>query len=74
MKRLNHNPDALSEMEIKVLVGTCKGLSSAEIAPLVYRSPRTVEKCRSDLYEKFYVRNKVELMEVAGKLLKLNKD
>ncbi len=71
MNRYTKNPDDLSEMEIKVLIGTCKGLSSTEIARFVYRSHRAVEKCRTVLYRKFYVTNKMELIKVAGKLFKL---
>jgi len=66
------NPDALSETEIKVLLGTCHGMSNTEIAKTIYKSHRTVDRYRKDLYQKLYVRNKEELMNVAGRLFRVD--
>jgi DNA-binding CsgD family transcriptional regulator len=66
------NPDHLSEIEIKVMLATCNGLSNSEIARIISKSQRMVERCRKNLYNKFYVRNKEELVKVAGKLFRLN--
>jgi DNA-binding CsgD family transcriptional regulator len=71
MNRLNKNPDDLSELEIKVMIGTCNGLSCSEIGRLLYKPDRTIEKCRKNLYQKFYVKSKEEFIRVARKLFKL---
>jgi DNA-binding CsgD family transcriptional regulator len=65
------NPDALSEIEIKVMIGTCKGMTNAEIAEIIFKSPNSVHRYRKDLYQKLYVKNKEELVKVASKLFGL---
>jgi DNA-binding NarL/FixJ family response regulator len=55
----------LSDIEIQVLKCICKGLSSTDISKVINKSPRTVEKYREDLYRKFNVGSKKELIEIA---------
>lgn len=59
----------LSETELLVLKSICKGLSSTDISKIIHKSHRTVEKYRNDLYQKFKVSNKKELIEKAMKSL-----
>ena len=66
------NPDHLSEIEIKVMLATCHGLSNSETARIISGSPHTVKRYRKNLCDKFYVRNKQELVKVADKLFKLS--
>lgn len=66
------NPDHLSEIEIKVMLATCKGLSNSEIARKFSKNDRMIDHCLKNLYDKFYVRNKKELTEVASRLFRLN--
>jgi DNA-binding CsgD family transcriptional regulator len=65
------NPDHLSEMEIKVMIATCNGLSNSEIARITSKSPRMVDRYRQNLYDKLYVKDKQELVKVASKLFRL---
>ncbi len=66
------NPDHLSEIEIKVMIATCNGLSNSEIARIISKSKRMVDRYRRNLYHKFYVKNKQELVKVASRLFRLN--
>ncbi len=65
------NPDHLSEVEIKVLIATCNGMSNTQIAKSISRSHHSVNRYRKELYKKFYVKNKVELVDIAGRLFRL---
>lgn len=60
-------PYELTEQESKLLKGICQGLSSTELAELIHKSPRTVEKYRLDLYKKFNVTNKEQLISKVSK-------
>ncbi len=60
-------PIKLSEIEMTLLQCMCKGLSSPEIGEIIYKSSRTVEKYRTDLYRKFKVANKEQLIVEASK-------
>lgn len=60
----------LSEIELLTLKCICKGLSSTDISKIIHKSHRTVEKYRNDLYQKFKVSNKKELIEKAMNLLR----
>jgi DNA-binding NarL/FixJ family response regulator len=53
----------LSKSERQLLQHICTGLSSTEIATLMNKSPRTIEKYRTDLYLKFKVNSKVEFIK-----------
>ena len=59
-------PYELTELDRKLLKGICDGLTSTELAEIIYKSPRTVEKYMSDLYRKFNVRNKVHLIKTVS--------
>lgn len=59
----------LSEIELLILKSICRGLSSTDISKIIHKSHRTVEKYRNDLYQKFKVNNKKELIEKAMKFL-----
>ena len=50
-----------------LLKALCKGKSSTEIGKLIFKSPRTVEKHREDLYKKFGVATKEEMIHKASK-------
>jgi len=66
------NPDELSEVEIKVLLGTCYGVGDSAIAKMIRKSNRTVERHRKYLCEKLNVRDADELVKVSTQLFKLN--
>jgi DNA-binding NarL/FixJ family response regulator len=59
----------LLEHEIQILSFICKGLSSTDIGKIMYKSHRTVEKYREDLYRKLNVNSKKELIEVFHRIL-----
>ncbi len=52
----------LNDVEAKLVKGICDGLGSKELAELLYKSPRTIEKYRHELYRKFNVANKEQLI------------
>jgi DNA-binding NarL/FixJ family response regulator len=56
-----------TDREIEVLEQICKGLSNLEIAEALYISPRTVERHRSNLFEKTGSKNSVNLVMYAIK-------
>lgn len=58
-------PVELTELEIVLLNGICKGLSSTELSRIIHKSPRTVEDYRLLLYKKFQVENKEQLITKA---------
>jgi DNA-binding NarL/FixJ family response regulator len=60
-------PYELTELEIQLLKGICNGLSSTELAELIHKSPRTIEKYRIELYKKFNVTNKEQLIAKVSK-------
>jgi DNA-binding NarL/FixJ family response regulator len=60
-------PTKLSTDEITLIQCICKGLSSASIADILNKSPRTIERYRLDLYQKVGVKNKEQLIVEAGK-------
>jgi DNA-binding NarL/FixJ family response regulator len=60
-------PFNVNEFELKLLKNLCEGLSSTEISKVIYKSPRTVEKYREDLYKKFEVNSKEELISFVVK-------
>lgn len=59
-------PFTLSEEELALIQNISLGHSSSEIAKSIKRSPRTVEKYRNQLYEKFGVSNKEQLIVKAS--------
>jgi DNA-binding NarL/FixJ family response regulator len=61
----------LTPTQQAVLGYVCKNYSSTEIAEKINRSPRTVEDCRIELYEKFNVTKKKDLVEKVFALLKI---
>lgn len=60
-------PVRVNEFELKLLKSLCQGLSSTAIAEIICKSPRTVEKYREDLYRKFEVKSKEELISFVVK-------
>lgn len=58
----------LSDVERTLLKGICDGMSSTGLGHLIHKSPRTVEKYREKLYQKFQVRRKEELIAKASQL------
>lgn len=58
----------LSNTERLLLISICKGLSSSQIADQLLKSPRTIEKYRQDLYNKFGVERKEQLILKALRL------
>lgn len=58
-------PMELTEIEIVLLEGICKGLSSTQLGEIIHKSPRTIEDYRTALYQKFEVRNKEQLITKA---------
>lgn len=70
-KYLNRNqiscPVRVNEFELNLLKNICQGLSSTQIAGIICKSPRTVEKYREDLYRKFEVNSKEGLISFAVK-------
>ena len=57
----------LTKEEKILLTQLCKGRSSTEIGNIIFKSPRTVEKHREDLYKKFGVSSKEELILLTSK-------
>lgn len=57
--------DRLSEREVEILVGICKGLSTQEIADELYISKRTVDKHRANILEKSGCKNTASLVVYA---------
>ena len=60
-------PYKLNQTEMYLIQAICEGKSSAQIRDILCRSPRTVEKYREDLYEKFGVNSKEQLIILAIK-------
>ena len=58
-------PDNLSEREIDILLGVCRGLSTQEIADALYISKRTVDKHRANILEKSGCKNTASLVVYA---------
>lgn len=58
----------LSKTELTVLTAIGRGWSSTKIGPLINKSSRTVEKYREDIYEKFGVESKEQLIIEATKM------
>ena len=61
------SPVQLTESEKILLMAICKGWSSAQIASVLHKSPRTVDEYRENLYSKFGVDCKEELIVHAVK-------
>lgn len=59
-------PFELSKEELALIQSISLGHSSSEIAKAIDRSPRTVEKYRNQLYEKFGVANKEQFIVKAS--------
>ena len=59
--------DRLSEREIEILVGICRGLSTQEIADKLFISKRTVDKHRANILEKSGCKNSTSLVVYAIK-------
>ena len=57
--------DRLSEREIEILVGICRGESTQEIADRLYISKRTVDKHRANTLEKSGCKNTASLVVYA---------
>jgi DNA-binding NarL/FixJ family response regulator len=58
----------LNQQESLLLKVLGDGASSKEIGEILYKSPRTVEQQRENLYRKFNVENKEQLLVKASKL------
>jgi len=56
---------SLNDFETQLLNLICKGFSSVEIGRALNKSHRTIEEHRENLYKKFGVRSKVELIALA---------
>lgn len=59
--------DRLSEREIEILVGICRGESTQEIADRLFISKRTVDKHRANILEKSGCKNTASLVVYAIK-------
>ena len=59
--------DRLSEREVEILVGICRGLSTQEIADSLFISKRTVDKHRANILEKSGCKNSASLVVYAIK-------
>lgn len=59
--------DSLSERELEILVGICRGLSTQEIADKLFISKRTVDKHRANILEKSGCKNSTSLVVYAIK-------
>ncbi len=57
-------PYELTDIERILLNGINNGLSSTQLGDMVCKSPRTVEKYIADMYKRFRVTNKVELIKL----------
>ncbi len=60
-------PFSLTDQEMTLLRSIGLGLNRTQIGALLNKSPRTIEKYRSDLYQKFNVRNQQQLISEASK-------
>lgn len=67
MRGNGDNPDMLSEREVDVLLGICRGLSTQEIADALYISKRTVDAHRANILEKTGCKNTASLVVYAIK-------
>lgn len=65
--RRNNETEILSEREIDVLLGICRGLSTQEIADSLYLSKRTVDSHRANILEKTGSKNTASLVVYAIK-------
>ena len=65
--RRNDNAEILSEREIDVLLGICRGLSTQEIADKLFLSKRTVDTHRANILEKTGSKNTASLVVYAIK-------
>ena len=63
--RRNDDAENLSEREIDVLLGICRGLSTQEIADQLFISKRTVDKHRANILEKSGCKNTASLVVYA---------
>ena len=57
----------LKEQELKFLQLSCSELTYAEIADLMFLSPKTIDNYRSELFKRFHVKNRVGLVIFALK-------
>ena len=65
--RRNDDAEILSEREIDVLLGICRGLSTQEIADKLFLSKRTVDTHRANILEKTGSKNTASLVVYAIK-------
>lgn len=65
--RRNEDTEVLSEREMDVLLGICKGLSTQEIADNLFLSKRTVDTHRANILEKTGSKNTASLVVYAIK-------
>lgn len=65
--RRNEDTEILSEREIDVLLGICRGLSTQEIADKLFISKRTVDSHRANILEKTGSKNTASLVVYAIK-------
>ena len=65
--RRNSDADTLSEREVDVLLGICRGLSTQEIADKLFLSKRTVDTHRANILEKTGSKNTASLVVYAIK-------
>ena len=65
--RRNDETKMLSEREIDVLLGICRGLSTQEIADKLFISKRTVDTHRANILEKTGSNNTASLVVYAIK-------
>ena len=70
---INESNKELSKREIEVLSYICKGLTTDEIAKILYLSPRTIKSHRANLLEKTACKNTPTLILYAlkNKIIKL---
>lgn len=60
-------PYQLNDLERILLIGINNGLSSTQLGEMISKSPRTVEKYVADMYRKFNITSKVELIKLLSK-------
>ena len=65
--RRNEDAETLSEREVDVLLGICRGLSTQEIADKLFLSKRTVDTHRANILEKTGSKNTASLVVYAIK-------
>ena len=65
--RRNEDTEVLSEREMDVLLGICRGLSTQEIADKLFLSKRTVDTHRANILEKTGSKNTASLVVYAIK-------